>query len=245
MSGVAGVTEGTLVGGKILFRQLAAGHRSGFEPVFLAAAVPAKAGDAVLEAGCGAGAALLCLARRVPGLTGVGLEIDPVLTGLANENFKINGFEGFMAVTGNAAHPPAQKFDHVLANPPWHGEASTNSPDAARARAHHAPAGLLGTWIPALAACVKHRGTVSLILPAAAVTEAVTALRENDFGGRTLFPFWPRAGQAAKFFIISARKHIKSPDRILPGLVLHDEGGITSSADAILREGSGLSSYFF
>jgi tRNA1(Val) A37 N6-methylase TrmN6 len=46
-------TAGTLLGGRVSYRQFAAGHRSGFEPVFLAAAVPAQAGERVLEAGTG------------------------------------------------------------------------------------------------------------------------------------------------------------------------------------------------
>jgi tRNA1(Val) A37 N6-methylase TrmN6 len=69
-------TTGGLLNGRVTYRQFAAGHRSGFEPVLLAASVPAKTGQCVLEAGTGAGAALLCLSARVPGITGYGLERD-------------------------------------------------------------------------------------------------------------------------------------------------------------------------
>ena len=41
--------------------------------------------------------------------------------------------------------------------------------------------------------------------------------------------------------ILSARRGVKSPDRVLPGLVLHDEAGITPAAQAVLREGHALS----
>ena len=57
-------TEGTLLGGRVRYAQPARGYRTGIEPVLLAAAVPAVPGQAVLEAGTGAGAALLCLAAR-------------------------------------------------------------------------------------------------------------------------------------------------------------------------------------
>lgn len=235
------ITEGTLLNGKIRYRQFTTGHRSGFEPVLLAAAIPAKPGDAVLEAGTGAGAALLCLAHRVPGLTGLGLEIDPALTALANENFTLNGLKTLSAMTRDAADPPAETFDHIFANPPWHAEASTTSPDLARARAHHAPATCLDTWVTALSARLKPRGTLTLILPAPALTGAIIALNEQDLGGQTLFPLWPRAAQAAKLFIIAARKGAKSPVKILPGLILHDEAGITAQANSILRDGDAIS----
>jgi len=234
------VTEGTLLDGQVRYRQFAEGHRSGFEPVLLAAAVPARAGQTVLEAGTGAGAALLCLAHRVAGLGGLGLEIDPALTALANENFRINRFEGFSAITADAVQPLSARFDHILANPPWHGESSTKSPDSARARAHHAPAGLLTAWIAALSQALAHDGSMTLILPAASLSEAAAALREKRLGGITLFPLWPRAGQAAKHVIIAARNGSKASDKMLPGLILHGPSGITPEADAVLRGGATL-----
>ncbi len=233
------VTEGTLLGGIVKYRQFEAGHRSGFEPVLLAAAVPAKAGDRVLEAGTGAGAGLLCLAARVTGILGTGLEIDPALAGLANENLKINGFDGCVAVTGDAEAPPALLVDHIFANPPWHDPAGTKSPDGGRALAHHASAGLVERWVAALAKRLVPGGSLTLILPAASLVEGVAALGAAH-GGMTLFPLWPRAGAAAKMFILSARKGTRSAARILPGLVLHDEGGITAAAEAVLRDGQAL-----
>jgi len=35
--------------------------------------------------------------------------------------------------------------------------------------------------------------------------------------------------------ILTARKHSKSPDAVHPGLVLHDERGITQAAEVVLR----------
>lgn len=233
------VSEGTLLGGRIRYRQFETGHRSGFEPVLLAAAVPAKPGDRVLEAGTGAGAGLLCLAARVAGIVGTGLEIDPALAALANENFRINGLDRVAAVVGNAEAPPALSVDHVFANPPWHDLAGTKSPDDKRALAHHADRGLVGRWVAALSPNLVAGGHFTLILPAAGLVEGLAALAETH-GGLTLFPFWPRTGVAAKIFVLSGRKGSKAPARILPGLVLHDEAGITAAAEAVLREGCEL-----
>lgn len=232
------LTEGSLLGGKIRYRQFAAGHRSGFEPVLLAASVPVKPGETVLEAGTGAGAALLCLNRRVAGVAGTGVEIVPELAELANENFKINGLSSYSCVCADIGQAGfGAVFDHAMANPPWHGAASTKSPDAKRALAHHAGPGLLKQWIGGLSACLKPRGGLTLILPAALYGEASACLRQHRYGAIQLFPLWPRAGQPAKLVIIAARRGAGGPDKVLPGLVLHDQNGITEAAQSILRDG--------
>ena len=239
---MAAVTEGGLLGNRLIYKQLAAGHRSGFEPVLLAACVKARPGDAVLEAGTGAGAALLCLAARVPDIRGIGIERAAKLAALANENFKINGFLGLSALQGDAAALPfaAQSFDHVLANPPWFNMADTASPDAARDLAHRTTEGLLPAWIAELGRVVRPQGSVSLILPAASFSQAAAALRAQKCGGVTLLPLWPRAGQAAKMVILTARKASRAGDKILPGLMLHDSAGITPAAQEVLRDGACL-----
>lgn len=234
-------TQGTLLGGKLRYLQFVSGHRTGFEPILLAASLNAKPGELVLEAGCGAGAALLCLGQRLPGLHGIGLEIDPDLANLANQNFTINGLSDFSCVVADAAAPPfSGRFHHVIANPPWFAPASTHSPDPTRARAHHTTPGLLGGWITGLATCLRAKACLSLILPAACLGETLHALRTTRFGGISLFPLWPRAGQPAKQFIIKAKLGSKSPDQILPGLILHDDTGITPAANAVLRDAASL-----
>jgi tRNA1Val (adenine37-N6)-methyltransferase len=93
----------TLLGGRVLHAQREGGHRSGIEPVLMAAAVPARPGQRVLEAGIGSGAGLLCLAARVPGVRGVGVEQDAELADLARINVAGNRFDGIDIVTGDIA----------------------------------------------------------------------------------------------------------------------------------------------
>jgi tRNA1Val (adenine37-N6)-methyltransferase len=236
------ITTGGLLGGSVTYRQLRTGHRTGFEPVLLAASIPAKPGNRVLEAGTGAGAALLCLGARIPGLMGIGVERDEALSHLANENFKINKLSNILCIQADATSLPfaAQGFDHVLANPPWFDARSTASPDARRALAHQAGPDLLSTWIGSLISVLRPKGSITLILPASSFAMCASELRSTGCGGITLFPLWPHLGQPAKMVIISARKGAKSPERVLPGLVLHDNTGITEAAQKILRDGAAL-----
>jgi tRNA1(Val) A37 N6-methylase TrmN6 len=228
-------TEGTLLGGRVAYRQFCAGHRSGFEPVFLAAAVPAQAGERVLEAGTGAGAALLCLAARVA-VQGVGLELNPDLAALAAQNFAGNGFADLSAVQADVlGYRTAQKFDHAMANPPWHKAASTASPDKTRALAHQAGPDLLSGWVAALSRALKPRGSLTLILPATSLPAACACLTLG-FGAITVFPLWPRAAKPAGQVIVRGIKGARTPAQILPGLIVHDEAGITLEANHILKE---------
>ncbi len=230
-----------MLGGKIRYRQFDRGHRSGFEPVLLAASISARPGDRVLEAGCGAGAALLCLGHRLEKLCGVGVEIEPDLAALANENFKINGLNGYSCLRGAVEQiESVGRFEHVMANPPWHGSANTPSSDRLKAVAHHAGPALLANWVNRLAACLAPRGSLTLILPAAGLSEAMAVLQSHRFGGVTLFPLWPRAGRPAKLIILAASLNGRGPDRVLPGLILHDAAGITEAAQAILRDGEAI-----
>jgi len=230
-------TEGTLLDGRVRYAQPKKGFRSGIEPVLLAAAVPARPGQCVLEAGSGAGAALLCLATRVPGIGGVGIEIDPDLAALAQRNAAANALPDlhFLAADILAA-PESKMFHHACANPPYHQAGGTPSPNLARARAKIASRELFAGWIGAMAARLRPRGTLTLILPAAAMPVCLKSLGPAGCGSACLLPLWPRLDQPAKFVLLQAIKGGRGAFRILPGLTLHEmEGGFTPAAEDILR----------
>ena len=248
-------TEGHLLGGRVRYTQPRAGFRSGIEPVLLAAFVPARPGEAVLEGGAGAGAALLCLAARVAGLRGVGIERDPALAALARANAAANAQPGLVfqegdihrafqeGDIGHLGHHAAGAYDHAFANPPYHPAGGTASPDPSREDAKRAAPGTLAGWTEALARCLRPRGTVTLILPAGGAPEVLAAMAAAGVGGGVLLPLWPKPGRAAKLVLLRGTRGGKAPFRVLAGLVLHRaEGGFTTEAEAILRDGAALTS---
>ena len=208
--------------------------------MLLAASIPARPGQSVLEAGTGAGAALLCLGHRVPGLAGTGVERDPAMAALARHNLAANTLPFAILTADVTTHPSLQQADHVLANPPWHDPASTRPPDARRAAAtHRAPAGL-EAWVAALAPLVCPGGTLTLALPMALIPAAQALLDGQGLPGQTVMPLCPRAGQPAKIALLRA-VHAPEGRHIAPGLVLHPDGpGYTEAAEAILRHGAAL-----
>jgi tRNA1(Val) A37 N6-methylase TrmN6 len=234
-------SEGTLLGGRVRHAQPVAGHRTGLEPVLLAASVPARPAERVLEGGTGSGAALLCLAARVPGLRAVGVERDPDMAALARANAAANGFTDICIVAGDLVEVRLDgAFDHALANPPWHG-AGTASPEPLKEAAKRGAPDLLAAWACALAARLRRHGTLSLIVAAAALPAGLAALAAAHCGSPAVLPLWPRAGRPAGLVLVQGIKGGRGACRVLPGLVLHAEGGgFTAAAEAVLRGGGAL-----
>lgn len=232
-------TQDHLLGGRVRLAQPRAGFRAAIDPVLLAAFVPARAGETVLEGGCGSGAAFLCLAARVPGLRIEAIEQDPALAGLARANAAANGVEARVHAAELRAAPALPRCQHAFANPPYWTAGTASPRDAHRQAAHEAAP--LAAWVAALARPLMRLGTLSLVLPAARHAEAASLLRAAGFGAVALLPLWPRAGVAAKRVLIRARRGGRGPDAVLPGLVLHDAlGGYTPAAEAVLREAAPL-----
>lgn len=235
------VEEDRFLGGKVLVRQFKDGFRAGLDAVMLAAAVPARSGESVLELGSGAGTASLCLAARVPGLTVTGAEIESELVGLSNGSATANDLgDRVVFVTVDALDLPAdmrRDYDHVFCNPPFHGADGERSPDAARALALQDD-GAIAAWLQTGVKRTAPGGTFTAILRADRLGEALAALPAT---GVTIFPLWPRMGDAAKRVIVQAKKASRAPVALLPGLVLHEaDGRYTGEADAVLRGESAL-----
>ncbi len=235
------LTTDQFLDGRIAVRQFSDGFRAGLDAVMLAAAIPAKAGHEALELGAGCGTASLCLARRVVGCSIAGIEVDPELAVLANENAAQNGFDTRVRFTaGDVFDLPGElrrDFGHVFCNPPFHGTDGRASAIESRDRALR-DAGRLGDWVEVGLKRVASGGTMTIILRADRMTEALVRLPGR---GVTIFPLWPRAGEQAKRVILQVHKGSRAESTLMPGLVLHEaDGRYTRKADTVLRDGAAL-----
>lgn len=219
--------------GRVIAAHPEGGFKSGTDAVLLAAAVPAEAGQRVLELGSGTGAASLCLLARVPKLDLTGVEIDPETARFAQDNARANNSGAAFVNADIFDLPPGLRrdFDQVFANPPFH-EGGQQSPDPARARAL-SDEGSLAQWLSLGLQRTVSGGFFTAILRADRLPEALGALGQR---GVNLLPLWPRAGMAARRAILLARKGSRAPFALLPGLVLHEaDGRYTDETEAILR----------
>lgn len=240
------ITEDRLLGGRIRLKQPAAGYRVAIDPVFLAASVPAEPHQLVLDVGCGSGAAMLCLAARVPHSRVVGLEMQRDLVRLAGDNVILNGLEARASVMiGDLLHPPPRlspgAFEHVMANPPFNarGHAVAAATDGKSAATIEGEADLAG-WVRFSLAMVRAKGTVTFVHRADRI-DALLGHIAGRAGEVVVYPLWPRLGQPASRILVRVRKQAAGPARLAAGLVLHDaDGRLTAAAEEVLREGRGL-----
>lgn len=237
--------------GRLRAEQPKTGFRAGIDSVLVAAAVPAKSGEKVLEAGAGTGVAALCLAARVDDVAVTAVERDAAHAALARRNAERNGFAARIAVIDADLTMPGKgwravglgpdSYDHAFANPPFHRAGQVRAPRDQRRRASHLrEAETLDAWLRFMAAMVRPRGTITLILPGDALPEALEAFAGRAGGVRVL-PVHTRPNAPAHRLIVQGIKGSKAGCGILAGLHLHGEGGgFTPAAEALLRAGKAL-----
>jgi tRNA1(Val) A37 N6-methylase TrmN6 len=244
----ASLTEDAFLGGKIRCLQPEKGFRAGIDSVFLAASVPAGAGESVFEAGIGTGIAALCLVARNPATMVTGIESANRYAMICNENAKRNGFSQSVKVIQAdvkdglrkdlVTMPQHGSFAHAFANPPFFEDGKvTPSPSLLKAQANSFGPEDLEVWIKVLCVMVGMRGTVTVIHRADSLGRLLTAMEEK-LGDIRVAPLYAREGTAASRVIVQGVKGSKAPMQLLPGLVLHqDDNAFTADAEAVLRDG--------
>lgn len=247
------LTLNDFLGGRLKLWQPRSGYRAGVDPVLLAAAVPARTGQTVLELGCGAGAACLCLSARVSGLSMTGVEVQPAYADLARRNSKENGLP-LTVVEADLSTLPQDlrqvQFDHVLANPPYY-RAGAHSPAADPGRrvalGEETP---LETWISVAAKRLAPQGYLHMIQKADRLPDMLAAC-SGRLGSPEVRPLAPRQNRAAELVILRARKGGRAAFRLHAPLVLHqgdhhtgDGESYSRQVSAILRDGAALNGFF-
>ncbi|MFD1913286.1 tRNA1(Val) (adenine(37)-N6)-methyltransferase [Halodurantibacterium flavum] len=245
----ADLTEDRFLNGRITLWQPLRGYRAAMDPVFLAAAVPAQAGQTVLELGCGAGAASLCLHARVPGLVIHGVERQADYAELARRNAARNGAAMTVTEADLTDLPPVLRglsVDHVIANPPYFpsgGGTAADDPGRETALREETP---LAQWLDTAFRRLRPGGFLTLIQAADRLPEVLAAIAAR--GGSTMvLPVAARMGRPARRVIVQCRKGAKGPFTLLAPFILHsgdeherDGESLTDEARAILRDAAPL-----
>jgi tRNA1Val (adenine37-N6)-methyltransferase len=239
------LTRDAFLGGLVQAFQPRLGYRAATDPVFLAACVPARAGQRVLELGCGVGVASLCLHARVAGLHLTGVEVQGNYAVLARRNADANGAVMQVVQADLAALPAdlrAQSFDHVIANPPYYAAQGPAAQDAGRDRALREDTPL-ALWLDVALKRVRDGGHVTLIHLTDRLPDLLAGLCPR--ASVIVLPLAARAQRPARRVIVQARKGGRSPLVLLPPLVIHQgdshpgDGEYFTEAVRVLMRGAG------
>ncbi len=249
-SGLGALSVDDFRGGLVKIAQPLKGYRAGVDPVLLAASVPARAGQTVLELGCGGGVASLCLGRRVPGLELTGVELQSEYAELARENAARNdiAFEVFAAdLSDLPAEVKNKRYDHVIANPPYY-DRNRSVP----ATDHGREVGLgedtpLKTWVKEASKRLLPKGQLHFIHRVERLPELLKAM-PTSLGSIEVQPLCPRAGRDPHLFLICAKKEGRADFRLHVPIVrhkgaTHEENPKEYNAviEAVLRSGASFS----
>ncbi|MCC6597189.1 MAG: methyltransferase [Alphaproteobacteria bacterium] len=234
-----------LLNRRLKLHQPADGFRTSIDAVLLAAFCPAKAGQSLLDMGCGTGAAGFCVLARVEGVSLHGVDIQGDHIALAQKNATLNDLQevcmftqahigDFTRYKADGTNAP---FDHIICNPPYNEAAAhTPSPSSAKALAMGHADTDLADWVACANRNLKSGGSFTLIHKAAHIDKILQTLGPR-FGAVEILPLYPHAGQEARRVIIRALKGRKTPARLFSGLILHTENGdYTPEAQDVLRD---------
>ncbi len=247
------LTCNDFLGGRVRLWQPRSGYRAGVDPVLLAASVPATRGHTVLELGCGAGAAILCLLARVPGVSGVGVELQSPYAKLARRN-AVENDAALEVVEANLSALPTdlkqRQFDHVIANPPYY-RAGAHSPATDEGRSIALGEGTpLDVWFEVAAKRLAPRGYLHMIQKADRLPDMLAGCA-GRLGSVEVLPLAARNGRAAELVILRARKGGRAAFQLHAPLILHagdrhekDGENYTTQVSAALRDGGAITGIF-
>ena len=225
-------------------------HRAGLDAMLLAATVPDGFAGHLADLGAGAGAAGLAVLSRCPHARALLAENDATMLACARrtlghpENAALSAratlLDADVTLAGTAraaAGLPPDRFDAVIANPPFNDARDRRAPAPGRAAAHVIDGQTLAAWIRTAAAIARSDGQFSLIARPSMLA-AVLAAMEGRFGGIAIRPVHARPDAPAIRMLVAARKGSRARLGLLPAVILHGTGAsglFSPEADALIN----------
>ena len=229
------------LGDKVLLKQSKEGLRATSDSVLLAALVPAKKGETVLDVGAGNAVIGCCINARVPcAITAI--EIQNSLCDLIKENALKNNCE--IALFQHdifATKDPlkAHLFHHIVTNPPFYENSKNTRQNLEQRKAYVADFDLK-KW---LEYCLKHlkaKGSFSMIHRPEMLAQILPILTKK-LGNIEIFPIVSKEGESANRILIRGYLNKKGPLTLHSPLIMHTNGGKrTELAEKILRRGKAI-----
>lgn len=234
-------TVDEFLGGKVLLKQSKKGLRATSDAVLLAAAVPVKAKETLLDVGAGNGVIGLCVnARKNCFITA--LECQKNLVETIQQNAQLNHTQ-IEVVEHNLFLSKdiikGQLFQNVVTNPPFYDNTGRGRKNDEQRLAYRSEFDLK-KWLDYCLKHLKSGGSFTMIHRPEMLGEILSAL-EPKLGAIEIFPVQTKQNQPATRIIIRGILGAKTPLKLHPPLVMHNPDGSRSlTAEDILRKGKAI-----
>lgn len=185
----------------------------------------------VMDLGCGNGALSVLLCARHPHVSVTGLEIQPEVAALAQENIRHNQLEQRMQVLCGdmkqcKALFPTGSCDYIVCNPPYFAQNSGfSAKNINKSTARQDSSGTAADAVQAAAYLVKFGGRVAFVYRPERVCELISQMKERQLEPKRMRFVHQHASAVPSAVLIEARRGSAPGVQILPPLLVCGENG--------------------
>lgn len=203
----------------------------GQDTMLLSAFACPPARGKIMDLGCGNGALSVLLCARHPHITVTGLEIQPEVAALAQENIRHNQLEQRMQVQCGdmkqcKALFPTGSFDYVVCNPPYFAQNSGfSAKNINKSTARQDSCGTAADAVQAAAYLVKFGGRVAFVYRPERVCELISQMKARQLEPKRMRFVHQQATAVPSAVLIEARRGSAPGVQILPPLLVCGENG--------------------
>lgn len=228
------LTRDHFFNGRIVLNQPQSGYRFSIDAVVLSHMVRPLPEETVLDLGTGCGVIPIMLAFRHRDIRVIGVEIQPSLAGLAQQNVAANRMtdririlnQDMVQLTRGHLGAPVGL---AVANPPYRKRDSGRiNPDHQRAVARHELTIDLTTLLLTARRLLIDAGRLTMIYPSVRAVDLVAAMRAQGLEPKTLTMIHTRSTSPARLVVVSAVKGARPGLEVGPPLHLYRRDGTYS-----------------
>jgi tRNA1Val (adenine37-N6)-methyltransferase len=218
------------------------GYRFSLDAFLLADFVPAAAPGPLFDFGTGCGVVALLLARRLPHMRIVGVELQGSLATMARQNVRHNRLTHRVDVVHADIRQAPSLFaagacGTVVGNPPYRraGQGRLN-PDPEKAMARHELTLTLAQFLRAARHVLRRHGLLIMVYHPSRLAELCARLEEAQLRPRRLRLVHATLQEPAALVLVEAVADGRNALCVLPPLAIcHATGGYTTEMQAIYR----------
>jgi tRNA1Val (adenine37-N6)-methyltransferase len=232
----AGETVDQILKGKLKVIQKETGCRFSIDALLLSHFINLKESDHVLDLGTGGGIVPMILAKRWACGRIAGLDIQDNLIDMARRSAVLNRMAGRVEfIQGDVRQIKtlfeAGSFDVVTFNPPYRRIRSGRmNPNPEKAIARHELKATLDDFLAAAAHCLKIKGRVFVIYPAARAVKLFSRMQTLRLEPKRMAPVYSSPSSDGQFMLVEGLKGGNEAMKVLPPLFIYEDRGVYTQA---------------